>query len=396
MAGDALGISEPPADAFGVDSMRIAFIGQKGMPATFGGIEYHVDQLSRGLAAMGSDVSVYVRDWYTDRKLRKIDGVRLIHVPTIRTKHLDASVHSLLCSIHAVFSKHDIIHYHAVGPSFFSVIPKLFGRRVVSTVHRLDWQTEKWGPLAKLFLRAGAYISAKVPHKTIVVSEGLQQYFRDKYGEETLHIPHGIDVSQPRPVSIIREKHGLDGGDYLLFMGRLTPEKRVDWLIESFIETVDSASESRPIKLVVAGGSSSTDNYVRHLRGLSEDRPDILFTGYVSGEEKEELLSNAFVVVLPSYLEGFPIVLLEARSYGICCLASDISPHREAIRSGVNGLLFHADDRSDLTLKLGSLVSDPDMTERLGRTAQEDILRRPGWNEIVRRTLSAYEELLTR
>lgn len=395
MAGITLGASKPPACALQVGSMRILFIGQKGMPATFGGIEYHVHELTRGLACLENDVRVYVRDWYTDKDLQEVDGVRLIHLPTIRTKHLDASVHSFLCSIHAVLQKPDIVHYHAIGPSFFSLIPRLLGRKVVSTVHRLDWQTEKWGAIARFFLRVGEHISARVPHRTIVVSRELEQYFRERYGRETVHIPHGIDVPKKRPVSLIGEKHGLVGRDYVLFMGRLVPEKRVDWLIESFIEMTANNPNLPPTRLVIAGGSSSTDVYAERLRTMGAGRKDILFTGYVTGDEKEELLSNALVLTLPSYLEGFPIVLLEAKSYGVCCLASDIPPHKEAIRSGTDGMLFASKSRSALTEKLQSLVVDPDMAERLGERARDEMQKRPRWTEIVQRTMGLYQEVLT-
>jgi glycosyltransferase involved in cell wall biosynthesis len=376
--------------------MKIVFIGQKGIPATFGGVEYHVDELSRNLASAGSEVLVYVRSWYTKKGIQAAAGVALCHVPTLKTKHLDASVHSFLCSLHALLQKADIIHYHGIGPALFSVIPKLFGKRVIATVHRLDWQTEKWGTVAKSLLRAGEWVSVSVPDKTIVVSEDLQRYFRTRYGRETEHIPHGISLPQLRPPAIICERHGLQGKDYVLFMGRLVPEKRVDWLIRSFCELVVGDSRFSGMRLVIAGGSSSTDRYVETLAGLSAGCPGIVYTGYVTGAEKEELLSNALALVLPSYLEGFPIVLLEAKSYGICCLVSDIPPHREAIRSGVDGVLFDARDRSDLTRKLRWVLSNPGRADSLGGGAREEMSRRLSWGEVVGRTLAVYRAVVRR
>ncbi|MCU0611812.1 MAG: glycosyltransferase, partial [Candidatus Eisenbacteria bacterium] len=188
--------------------MKIAFIGQKGIPVTFGGVEYHVDALATGLAARGEDVSVYVRSWYTPRKLQRVNGVRLLHLATIRTKHLDASVHSLLCSLHVLFAGADIVHYHGIGPAVFSLIPRLFGTRVVVTVHRLDWQTEKWGRIARWFLRLGEYLAVRIPDRTIVVSEDLQRHFRECHGKETVHISHGIELPHLRAPGVIREKHG--------------------------------------------------------------------------------------------------------------------------------------------------------------------------------------------
>ena len=374
--------------------MKVLFIGQKGIPATFGGVEYHVDELSKSLASAGADVLVYVRTWYTKKGIQSAGGVRLCHIPTVRTKHLDASVHSLLCSVHGLLQRADIVHYHGIGPALFSAIPRLFGKKVVVTVHRLDWQTEKWGMVAKCFLRLGEMVSARVPNRTIVVSEDLRHHFLTGYGRDTDHIPHGISLPQVRSPAIIREKHGLQGKDYVLFMGRLVPEKRVDWLIRSFRELLVGDPPLSGTKLVIAGGSSSTDEYVKRLAGLSAESPDIIYTGYVTGEEKEELLSNALVFALPSYLEGFPIVLLEAKSYGVCCIVSDIPPHREAISGGVDGVLFDARDRSDLTGKLGSLLSAPGRAASLGRRAREEMCQRPSWGEVAAKTLEVYRAVL--
>jgi glycosyltransferase involved in cell wall biosynthesis len=374
--------------------MRIAFIGQKGIPVTFGGVEYHVDRLSKELVALGHGVTVYVRKWYTNKNMTTYEGIRLRHIPTIKGKYLDASIHSFLCSIDSLFGKYDIIHYHGIGPSFFSFIPKLFGRNVISTIHRLDWETEKWGRLAKTFLKWGELISVRIPKKTFVVSQDLRQYINDKYSLEPIHIPHGIDQSNRRNPEIIKKKYGLKGYDYILFMGRLAPEKRVDWLISSFQELIPQEINGNPLKLVIAGGSSATPEYVRKLKEQSENNARIIFTDYVVGGEKVELLSNALLFVLPSHLEGFPIVLLEAISYGLCCLASDIPPHREAIRSGLDGLLFNSEVPSDLTQKLRSLIENPEQARLLGEKAYATIQKRPEWREVAERSLTVYQEII--
>lgn len=374
--------------------MRIAFIGQKGIPATFGGIEFHVDELSRGLAARGHDVRVYVRDWYTPKALRSYGGVRLIHVPTIRTKHLDAAVHSLLCTLHAAASGIDIIHYHAIGPALFSCWPRILGRNVVATVHRLDWATDKWKTPAKLALKLGEWVSVKVPDRTIVVSEALKSYFRNKYGKETVHVSHGIRLPSRIPLRELRERFGLEEGRYILFMSRLVPEKRADWMIEAFREQKKAGGLPEDLKLVIAGGTSGSDDYVRRVKEIAAGAQDVVFTGYVTGSLKDELLSNALVFVLPSDLEGFPIVLMEAMSYGLCCLCSDILPHREAIRDGVDGRLFRTGSSADFGDKLRELVLRPERREALGGGALERMRKRPGWDEIVRQTEAVYRRLL--
>lgn len=374
--------------------MKILFIGQKGIPATFGGIEVHVDGLSRGLAEAGHDVEVYVRKWYTPKDLKRHHGVRLIHLPTLRTKHLDASIHSLLCSVHALFQRADIIHYHALGPTVFSILPRLFGKKVVSTVHRLDWDTEKWGAFARLFLKMGEYLSARVPHRTIVVSEDLRRYYLNRYGVKTVHVSHGVEKTAPRLACLIREKYGLTGSDYILFLGRIVPEKRVDWLIRSFRQVKRPGPDGKTVKLVIAGGSSATEGYVQNVKALSSGDPEILFTGFVTGMEKEELLSNTLLFVLPSRLEGFPIALMEAKGYGRCCLASDIPPHREAILSGLDGMLFDANRLEDLTLKLQQLLENPGKVEVLGENARKGVEQGPSWKNITETTETIYREIL--
>lgn len=374
--------------------MKIRFIGQKGIPATFGGVEYHVEHLAGALARRGHDVAVYVRPWYTPPGLGSQAGARLIRLPTIRTKHADAAVHSLLATLQASVSNADIIHYHAIGPGAFSFLPRFSGKKVVVTVHRLDWESGKWGPAARFMLRAGEFISARAPQATIVVSSELQRYFRERYGKETTLIPHGRVVPEPAPPRLIQTKHGLRGKDFILFMGRLSPEKRADWLIQAFLEAKDRRPAFRGLKLVLAGGSSATDEVVRALRERAAGRPDIISTGYVTGAEKEELLANARLFVLPSSLEGSPIVLLEAQSRGLCCLASDIAPHREAIESERDGLLFRSDERADLTRSLIRLVEHPSLAARLGRSARARSARAPGWDEVALRHERLYARIM--
>jgi glycosyltransferase involved in cell wall biosynthesis len=374
--------------------MRIAYIGQKGIPDTFGGVEHHVDRLSREMARRGQDVTVYVRSWYTDKKLKEYEGVKLVHIPTIKSKHLDASVHSFFCSVHALFGKFDIIHYHGIGPTFFAFIPRLFRKNVVATIHRLDWDTEKWGKLAKTLLKIGEYISITIPQRTIAVSEDLKNYVKDKYNKTAIHLGHGADLPQPKAPNLIKDKYKLKGKDYVLFMGRLVPEKRVDWLIKAYQELAEKTSEAKGLKLVIAGGSSATPEYVQKLKDMGEGHSNIIFTGYVKGTEKEELLSNAMIFSLPSHLEGYPIVLLEARSYGLCCLVSDIPPHKEAIQDGVDGKLFKSDEFDDLVEKLQMLVEDQEKAEELGTNARTEMKALPGWQIVVKKMEIIYQELL--
>ncbi|MDD5206160.1 MAG: glycosyltransferase family 4 protein [Desulfobacterales bacterium] len=374
--------------------MRIVFIGQKGIPAKFGGVECHVDKLSRGLAARHHQVSVYVRPWYDGKRLKEYDGVKLASIPTLKTKHLDASIHCLLSSVHCLFVPAEIVHYHGIGPSFFSLIPRLFGRKIVTTIHRLDWATGKWGKAAKLFLKAGEWVSVRLAHQTIVVSTEIKKHVCAVYKKDAVFIPNGVQTHIFRPLRIIKQKYNLSSRQYILFLGRLVPEKRPDMLIQVFRELSSNQDGFGSLKLVISGGSSATDDYVRKLRKLAGSDPRVIFTGYVWGEEKEELLSHALLFVLPSYLEGYPISLLEAKSYGLCCLASDIDAHKEVIRNGQSGKLFHAEDSKDLQDCLVSLIEHPEEIQKLGKRAQEDIQNQLTWDEVVNKTISVYLDAL--
>lgn len=374
--------------------MNVAFIGQKGIPAMFGGIEAHVDELSRGLARRGHLVSVYVRNWYTPRRQKSYQGVKLFHVPTIRTKHLDAAVHSLLSSLHCLFTGAEIIHYHGIGPALFSFIPRFAGRKVVATVHRLDWASEKWGRTARLLLKIGERACVSFPHRTITVSRDLRQAILSRDGRETIVIPNGIDPSPPRPLSTATAKYGLSQKRYLLFLGRLVPEKRPDWIIRAFTEIRRRGGIPEGFKLVIAGGSSETAAYVRTLNNAAKDNPQIVLPGYVRGEEKEALLSQALAFVLPSRLEGNPIALLEAKSHGLCCLVSDIEAHKEIIADQEDGVFFRADAYGDFLEKMSWIVDNPGRAAEMGRRARESLRTRPGWDAVVEKTLEVYRRLL--
>lgn len=374
--------------------MRIAMIGQKGIPAIFGGIEFHVDELARRMVERGHQVSVYVRNWYVPGDLTEYAGIRLIRTPTIKTKHLDAFVHSFASSCHVLFRPVDIVHYHALGPTIFSWIPRFVAKRVVATLHGLDWERAKWGPVASRFLRFCERTALYIPHKTIVVSKSQRDYFQKKYGRQVIYIQNGVTIPEIVAPHDITQRWNLTGRDYLLFMGRFTPEKRVDWLIRAFLDV--PAADRGELKLVLAGDSSGTDQYVSRLRKLAEGRQEIIFTGYVSGSVKQELLSNAFGYVLPSDLEGLPIALLEAMSYRILCLVSSIPPHREVIRDGESGYFFDDNSYEDFVQKLGLFVKQcaQDARKAVIEKAFSTVKTQYNWESVVDQTLGVYSSIL--
>ncbi len=371
--------------------MRVAFIGQKGIPAVFGGVEYHVEELARRLADRGHTVSVYVRPWYSGRRRRCYKGVRLVHTPTVKTKHLDAFVHSLTSSLHSLYGSYDIVHYHAMGPSVFCWLPKLLRRRVVVTLHGIDWKRGKWGGPARAFLKCAERTAVHIPDKVIAVSREQQTYLEHKYGKKVVYIPNGVNMPAPNPGNgIIAHNYGLRGRDYLLWLGRITPEKRVDWLLKAFKEIKPA------LRLVIAGGSDGGGAYERRLKRAAADEKRIIFTGFVRGKEKQELLSNALYFILPSYLEGLPIALLEAMSYGLVCLASDIPPHKEIITPGVDGFLFRSESYTDFADKLRFLLAGGANTDGVGEKAALTVEKEFGWDKVARQTEQVYSGFIKR
>ncbi len=260
------------------------------------------------------------------------------------------------------------------------------------TLHGLDWRRGKWGSFAKGFLKFTERTAIYIPDKTIVVSRSQKKYFESKYKKQFLYIPNGVNIPQKKPVSeIIREKYGLNSEDYLLWMGRLTPEKRVDWLIKAFEEIKDRVPN---LKLVIAGGTSATDEHVERLKKCASRDKRIIFAGYVAGQEKEELFSNALLFILPSYLEGLPIALLEAMSYELPCLVSDISPHKEVITEGIDGFFFKSNNFSDFVGKLGRLLENPEKLGDIGGNARRKVEKEYNWDGVIRKTEEVYKELV--
>ncbi len=373
--------------------MRIAFIGQKGIPTKSGGVEKYVEQLAIRMAEKGHDVFVYARAHYTDPELHAWKGVHIIHVPTIPTKHLDAFSHTLLATVHALFHRYDIIHYQAIGPSMLSFVPAMLLRhaQVVSTFHCRDYFHKKWGLIAKTALRFGEWVACRVPKKTIVVSKELREYAKKVYHRQTEFIPNGANISEKAMATTLGD-FGLREGRYVLSVGRLVGHKGVHYLIKAFLELEDTNKLPNNTKLVIVGSHANTQDYEAYLRLMAKGRENVLFLGERFGRELEELFSHAGLFVQPSESEGMPIVLLESMAHALPTLASDIRVHREVL-SGV-GILFQNKNVADLRDKMAFLLNAPEEGERLGRAAQNRIREEYSWDAIAEKTLSVYESLL--
>ena len=369
--------------------MRIAMIGHKRYGSREGGVEVVVTELARRMAALGHEVTCYDRsgaDVMTgdaaDCHERTVDGVRVVPVRTIDKKGLAALSSSYFATLAAIKNRPDVIHYHAEGPCVPLPLVRHAGIRTVATIHGLDWQRAKWGKLASTYIKMGERAAATKADGLVVLSKSAQFYFQDAYGRTATFIPNGIEVKQPRPVNQIKEKWGLDEGSYLLYLGRLVPEKRPELLIDAF-KGLDTDK-----KLVIAGGGSDTSEYEVSLREAAQGDPRILFTGFVNGEPLEELYSNCYAYVLPSDVEGMPMSLLEAMAYGCCCVTSDI-PECADVLAGT-GVTFQKGSADALRGALESILADSTKRDNHGASAKARVASTYTWDSVVERTLAVY------
>lgn len=373
------------------DKLSIAMLGHKRVPSREGGIEVVVGELATRMVSLGHSVTCYNRKGhhiggaeFDTEHISEYEGVRLKNVLTIHKRGLAAVTSSFSAAICAAFGKYDVVHFHAEGPCAAMWIPKLFGKRCIATIHGLDHQRAKWGRFAGNYILSGEKCAVKMADEIIVLSENIQKYFMDTYKRETKFIPNGIDRPVHCKADIITENFGVKEGEYFLYLGRLVPEKGLKYLIEAY-KQIDTDK-----KLVIAGGASDTDEFVQELRELAEDDPRIIFTGFIQGKTLNELFSNAYVYVLPSDLEGMPISLLEAMSYGNCCLTSDIPECTGVIDD--YGVTFKRGDVSDLRDKLKLLSDSPETVNRYKDTTADFICKKFDWDKITQQTLALYRD----
>lgn len=371
--------------------MKIAMIGHKRIPSREGGVEIVVGELSKRMVSLGNDVVAYNRKSehiagkdFDNTHEKEWNGVKIKWVPTPNSSKLNAIVYSAFATIRAIFGKYDVIHFHAEGPSSMVLLAKLFRKRCIVTIHGLDWQRSKWGGFATKFLLFGEKVAAKYADEVIVLSKNVQNYFRTTYNRETVFIPNGIEKPNKQTADIITSKYGINKDDYILFLGRLVPEKGVHYLIEAYNKLNTSK------KLVIAGGASHTSEYEEQIKEQAKNNDNIIFTGFVQGKALEELYSNAYIYCLPSDLEGMPISLLEAMSYGNCCLTSDIDECTEVC--GNNAEYFKKSDIDDLAHKLDYLISNEGIVEKQKQEAMQYVLNRYNWDDITNKTLELYKK----
>lgn len=373
------------------EKLNIAMFGHKRIPSREGGVEIVVEELSTRMAALAHNVTCYGRRGhhvsgakFDGTVFTEYKGVKIRSVCTLNKKGLAAVTSSFFAALRASFSKADVVHIHAEGPAFMCWMPKLFGKHVVVTVHGLDWQREKWkNGLGSKYIHWGEKMAVRFADEIIVLSRNVQEYFWDTYRRRTSWIPNGATKPECLEPEEIVKRFGVAKDDYILFLGRIVPEKGIHYLINAF-KQVDTCKS-----LVIAGGASDTDDYMLYLKELAKEDDRIRFTGFVQGKVLEELYSNSYVYVLPSDLEGMPLSLLEAMSYGNCCLTSDIKECTEV--TGEKGISFRKGDVADLAAKLQYLCDDVDVTQKYKSEAADYICKKYSWDAVVEETLTLYQ-----
>ena len=370
--------------------MKIAMLGHKRIPSREGGVEIVVEELATRMVQRGHDVTCYNRKGkhvmdksIEENHLSEYKGIHLKSVLTIDKKGLSAMSASFFASIQAAFSNCDVVHFHAEGPCATLWIPKLFGKRCIATIHGLDHQRAKWGKLASTYIMMGEKCAVKYAEEIIVLSKGVQEYFQKTYGRKTVFIPNGVNKPSIIEANLIKKRFKLNKNDYILYLGRIVPEKGIHYLIEAYSQIKTDK------KLVIAGGSSDTDEYLKELKKMANHNKNIVFTGFVQGQILDELYSNAYIYCLPSDLEGMPLSLLEAMSYGNCCLVSDIEECSSVVDD--KAVIFKKSDVEDLKNKLTSLVNDSQLVNKYKEEAADYILSKYDWDKVTDKTLGLYE-----
>jgi glycosyltransferase involved in cell wall biosynthesis len=381
--------------------MKITVIGSRGFPGVQGGVENHCEKLYTHLAKCGCDISVFTRKAYGDPYLRSYKNVSLIPVDCPKNKYLEAFVHTFKSLFQAFKLKPDILHLHAIGPSMFAVIARALAIKVVVTNHGPDYMRKKWPFPAKMFLKFCERVGAKYANEVIAIADNIANDIKLKFNIDAVVIPNGVEIPEQAKTEDILKELGLRKKRYLLAVGRLVPEKGLDYLIDAFNRLQDAGckTQGRGInsqiydwKLVIVGRADHEDRYSLELKTKAGKNENIILTGFLTGKALHELYSHTGLFVLPSYYEGLPIVLLEAMSYGLSCIASDIPANRN-VELGKDRF-FTVGDAQALTLKMGEIINkewrEEDAAKQIGLIAEKY-----NWDKIADETLKVYKKILS-
>ena len=363
--------------------MRVTALGLRGLPNVEGGVETHAENLYPRLAALGCDVEVVVRTPFSSPGQRTFGPLRLRRLWSPQYAGIEALVHSLLGVLYAGWSRPDVLHIHAIGPALVTPLARLLGLRVVITHHGPDYDRDKWGPFGKLVLRLGEQFGMRWSQARIAISPVIRDLIRDRHQRDCDLIPNGVPAATLRSADDHVRRLGLEPGRYFLLVGRMVPEKRQLDLIDAYREV--RGSEWR---LAIAGRLSD-EPYSHEVRQRAEQCGAVL-TGFVQGEALAQLYSHAGAFILPSSHEGLPIALLEALSYGLRIVASDIPAN---IAVGLpSTCYFPLGDIASLARHLADVVAAPDaFAERTAR--RRWVGERYDWDQVARQTLTVYQRI---
>ncbi len=364
-------------------------IGLKGIPAKWGGIEKYVEEIGVRLVQRGHEVIIFGSNWYSKSyPSQNYKGMKLVRVPAIHFQATDAFSNAFMATISIIFSKYDIVHFHGYASYYFIPLIKAFGKRTVITAHGVEsgWDNPKYSRFGQKIIKSAFRVGIHHAHQVTTVANHLNLSIMRDYGVNAKILCSGISQEKVQPPRLIKERYDLNGNDYLLFLGRIDPIKRVEWVLDAKELLRDNT------KIVIAGGAqdSSSSAYLHFLEQKHKYDPRIIFTGPVLGDEKSELYSNCILFLSPSQDEGLPITLLEACSYGKCSIVTDIEAYREVIKNEVNGFLFTKDDKNEFMNVTAKVINmSLESLKNIGLEAKSAVSARFNWDI----TIQAYEEL---
>ena len=367
-------------------SLKIAFMGIRGIPKGYSGFETFVRELAPRLAQRGHDVTVYGRSYHMEGAGDEYRGVRLVSLPTIRSKHLETITHTTLSVLHGIFRGYDIVYFCIVGNAPVAFIPRLLGARVFLNVDGADWQREKWGAFARNYLRVCERIAPWAANVIVADARVIQQKYEKLYGARSIFIPYGANIVRDDGTEEL-EKHGLMKGEYILFVSRLEPENRADLLIEAFKKVNTSK------KLVIVGSAPYGQEYIQSLKDMADER--VVFTGGVFDQGYRQLSCGAYLFSLPSAVDGTRPVLLDQLGFGNCVLVCGTPANSEV--AGDHGVVFDpANPQESLADELQRLIDNPQIVQRYRQGAARRIEESYSWDKVTDMNEKAFYEALGR
>jgi len=362
-------------------------MGLRSFPGVQGGVETHAQNLCPLLVQNGCQVEVLARAPYHAKGVREWNGVKFRSIWAPRTKALEAIVHSVLCVLYAGFiNRPDVLHIQAIGPALVTPLARLLGLKVVVTHHGPDYDRQKWGQFAKWALRMGERFGMRWSNQRIVISSVICQLVQDKHGKSSVLIPNGVTLPTIPEATDALLPFGLTPGKYVLLVSRLVPEKRHMDLIDAF-----KMAKLEGWKLALVGASDHPDAYTKSVLAKASETQNVVCTGLQTGQSLEQLYAHAGMFVLPSSHEGLPIALLEAVSYGLHIIASDIPPNVEVGLDPTS--YFELGNCTELTALIESAAGTKNKNEDRERK-RDWVTSKFDWLRISERTSKLYQDLI--